>query len=314
MTFAPGKKQSDPMSGGSWDRDLKTDLERLRNFYGVTMLISLIEDSEYEELGIDGMWSDCYEVGIDNTKHEIPDQGVPSQMNAFRFMLSKAIEKLQKGKKVVVHCKGGLGRAGTVAACLIIAATDGKVSAEDAMTLVRMSRGPQAIENATQEGFIHRFAEVLKRERELSDFIKPQLKTAEVQEVVTIGAEGGGMTVKKILASDGKWYFFPDGDGGGSILDDWDEEEEDIFEPLPRKLRIYTDIDSAFRALLPSNNLFMFLLIQLAPDHKHDLIRFAEEALARYDEDSKERFQDRYGTPLSVNAWFEVCSRFGRSF
>jgi protein-tyrosine phosphatase len=314
MTFAPGKSQHSPMSGGSWKRDLKADIKRLKDFYGTDALISLIEEFEYEQLGIRGMWSECYEVGIDHTKHEIPDQGVPSEIRRFRFLLSEAIEKLCKGKRVVVHCKGGLGRAGTVTACLIIAATDGKVSADDAMTLVRMARGSQAIENSVQETFIRKFAEMLRKERELSDFITPQLKTADVSEVVTIGAEGGGMTVKKILASDGKWYFFPDGNGGGSILDDWDEEEEDIFEPLPHKLEVYTDIDSAFQELLPSDDLFMFLLIQLDPEHKPDLIRFAEGVLAQSSEERKRQFRNRYKKPLSVEAWFEACQRFGRSF
>jgi len=314
ITFAPGKTQRSPMSGSSWERDLKADIKRLKDFYGTDALISLIEDFEYDELGIEDMWSECYEVGIDQTKHEIPDQGVPSQMRSFRFLLSNAIEKLQKGKKVVVHCKGGLGRAGTVAACAVLAATDATISADDAITLVRMARGSQAIENSVQETFIRKFAEMLRKERELSDFITPQLKTAEVSEVVTIGAEGGGMTVKKILASDGKWYFFPDGNGGGSMLDDWDEEEEDIFEPLPHKLKVFTDIDSAFQELLPSDNLFMYLLIQLDPEHKPDLIRFAEGVLAQSGEERKSQFRNRYNKSLSIEAWLEVCQRFGRSF
>ena len=41
MTFAPGKKQTDALTG-VWDRDLRTDLERLSNAFRVRTLVSLL--------------------------------------------------------------------------------------------------------------------------------------------------------------------------------------------------------------------------------------------------------------------------------
>lgn len=68
--------------------------------------------------------------------------------------------ELLEGAKIVVHCKGGLGRAGTVASMLLLesrAATDG----DDAMAKVRQAR-PGAIETPEQESFIRTWAEHVK--------------------------------------------------------------------------------------------------------------------------------------------------------
>jgi ADP-ribosyl-[dinitrogen reductase] hydrolase len=50
----------------------------------------------------------------------------------------------------VVHCRGGLGRAGTVAACLLI---EFGTSPAEAITLVQTQR-PGAIETMAQENYV----------------------------------------------------------------------------------------------------------------------------------------------------------------
>jgi ADP-ribosyl-[dinitrogen reductase] hydrolase len=54
------------------------------------------------------------------------------------------------GGRVLVHCRGGLGRAGTVAACLLV---ELGVAPQDAIRRVRAAR-PNAIETAAQERYI----------------------------------------------------------------------------------------------------------------------------------------------------------------
>ncbi|WP_313642674.1 protein-tyrosine phosphatase family protein [Stenotrophomonas sp.] len=63
--------------------------------------------------------------------------------------------ELIAGRKIVVHCKGGLGRAGTVATMLLLdtgAALDG----DEAIQMARQVR-PGAIETSAQEDFIRRW-------------------------------------------------------------------------------------------------------------------------------------------------------------
>ena len=155
MTFAPGKKQSDAFSG-SWNRDLGTDLERLADEFGTGTLISLLQDEELEELKISNLTKECGRVLINLVRFPIRDVSVPDSMDDFVLMIADAVESMSHGETVVTHCKGGLGRAGTTAACIVIAATDAAISASDAIDLVRRFR-PGTVETKAQELFVATF-------------------------------------------------------------------------------------------------------------------------------------------------------------
>jgi ADP-ribosyl-[dinitrogen reductase] hydrolase len=70
----------------------------------------------------------------------------------------KLNERLGSGGRVVVHCRGGLGRAGTVAALMLIECGE---SPERAIGRVRAVR-PGAIETAEQERWVRHGAPVRK--------------------------------------------------------------------------------------------------------------------------------------------------------
>jgi protein-tyrosine phosphatase len=57
---------------------------------------------------------------------------------------------LGRGGKVCVHCMGGLGRSGIVAARLLV---ESGISSEQAILMVRAAR-PGAIETAGQEAYV----------------------------------------------------------------------------------------------------------------------------------------------------------------
>jgi len=61
---------------------------------------------------------------------------------------------LSRGGRVLLHCRGGLGRTGTLAAQLLIEAG---ARSEDAIREVRRAR-PGAIETAAQERYLRVFA------------------------------------------------------------------------------------------------------------------------------------------------------------
>jgi ADP-ribosyl-[dinitrogen reductase] hydrolase len=64
--------------------------------------------------------------------------------------------RLARGERVVLHCMGGLGRTGTVAARLLV---ECGVAPEDAIGRVRVAR-PGAIEYSGQEEYVRRCAPV----------------------------------------------------------------------------------------------------------------------------------------------------------
>ena len=74
------------------------------------------------------------------------DQSIPNR-DKFPQLWANLTKILQSelaiGKKVVFHCRGGLGRTGLVAALLLM---DLGSSARDAIAAVRAARSPRAIE------------------------------------------------------------------------------------------------------------------------------------------------------------------------
>lgn len=149
ITLCPGKKQQAAVSG-TWDRDLDIDLAAIRA-WGATQLVTLIEDHEFDELDVRALPERALAHGLSWHHMPIQDQCAPDA--GFEPLWQKALPileaALQSGQGVVVHCKGGLGRAGTVAARLLLELSP-ELGVSDAMQAVRNVR-PGAIESRTQE-------------------------------------------------------------------------------------------------------------------------------------------------------------------
>jgi protein-tyrosine phosphatase len=154
VTLAPGKKDLTPVSaGGAWDRDLAADLDRLRQVERVDVLISLVEDHELELLGIVELLSEAPARGLELVRFPIQDVKVPRDRAAAASVVEAAVARARAGASVVFHCRGGLGRAGTMAACALVQLGE---KPEAAIARVRAAR-PGAIETREQERFVRGF-------------------------------------------------------------------------------------------------------------------------------------------------------------
>ncbi len=158
LTFAPGKR-SGSLFGSPWHRDLGADLDRLRASHRVDFLVPLVEDFELRDLGISRLVEEAEARGIVVERLSIPDGGIPS-LEAARQVVSLILAFARAGKTAVVHCRGGLGRAGTLAACAL---TRQGYRPAEAIAAVRKVR-PGALENSGQEDFVHLFAKDGSRE------------------------------------------------------------------------------------------------------------------------------------------------------
>ena len=154
MTFCPGKKQSDALTG-AWVRDLEKDLKRIVG-YGATHLVTLLEQQELVSLGVESLGSQARRLGLHWCYLSMSDGGIPDGNFAD---LWKSIGKelrwaLLNGDTIVIHCKGGLGRTGTIAAQLLL---EFGLDPETAIKQVRLAR-PGAIENRQQEMYIKHYS------------------------------------------------------------------------------------------------------------------------------------------------------------
>jgi ADP-ribosyl-[dinitrogen reductase] hydrolase len=152
LTFCPGKKQSDAQSG-AWDRSLDDDLKVIKAFDSVA-LVTLMPNTELQALRVPPhqIRDKTSELSIEWYQLPIPDAGVPD--NSFEDLWADAGPRLRAllkaGRNIVIHCKGGLGRTGTVAARLLI---DFGVDPQMAIQSVRKAR-PGSIENDLQEKYV----------------------------------------------------------------------------------------------------------------------------------------------------------------
>lgn len=158
ITFAPGKQAWGGIVNIQWQRDLRLDLTRLREVFSTDILVSLIEDEEFEWLNINNLPKMAEEFGIRFWHFPIVDDSVPSDMDDAMKLVEKMIKAISENKTVVVHCRGGLGRAGTIAACVLVALG---ISPEEAISIVRQTRS-RAIRKQVQEDFLFRFDTYLK--------------------------------------------------------------------------------------------------------------------------------------------------------
>ena len=155
LTFAPGKK-GPSLYGGTWDRDMDADLRRLRSHVRADVLVSLLEPHEFDALGISGLLEHAEQVGLRAMHFPIRDVDVPppSADREFGELVDAIASDLEAGRTVVVHCRGGLGRSGLVAASVLTRLGFG---GDDAITEVRRVR-PGAIETEAQEVYVREFA------------------------------------------------------------------------------------------------------------------------------------------------------------
>jgi ADP-ribosyl-[dinitrogen reductase] hydrolase len=127
------------------------------------MLVSLMEDFEYDLLKIADLVPEATARGICVHRFPIVDGSAPrdEEMEAFLRLVRQIEQAAMSGEVVVIHCRGGLGRAGTVAASFLVMRGH---TATGAIAAVRAARSPAAVESIPQEAWIARVALALRSE------------------------------------------------------------------------------------------------------------------------------------------------------
>lgn len=158
MTICPGKHSVTSISGHGWSRDLVADIQSIRD-WGADTVVTLMESWELAEYHVPYLGQELQAAGMIWFHLPIIDGQAPgNEWNIAWETHGKLIRAaLLEGQSVLIHCLGGRGRTGTVAARLLMELGDSVVTA---ITKVRAARDGM-IETAAQEQYLYQLAKQL---------------------------------------------------------------------------------------------------------------------------------------------------------
>jgi protein-tyrosine phosphatase len=129
---------------------LRPHIGELRGL-GVTKVLSLLEETEEAELHLQAERPICAAHHLAFERFPIRDRGVPEPA-ALAALVKRVLDEIRAGEHLAVHCRGGIGRTGLVASCLLVASG---MEPEPAMRLVSLKRTIPVPETPTQRAFVH---------------------------------------------------------------------------------------------------------------------------------------------------------------
>lgn len=151
ITFCPGRHDRD--TDHVWARGLGSDLDAIRD-WGARLVLTLVEPAELLALKVPDLGAEVRARGMEWCHLPIADFQTPSD-DFERDWQQRGREVrllLRGGRDILVHCRGGLGRSGMIAARLL---AELGVDPESAISRVRRAR-PGAIETPSQLDCVRR--------------------------------------------------------------------------------------------------------------------------------------------------------------
>lgn len=150
LSLCPGKVQPRALTG-AWARDIDIDVAAIAA-WGASHVITLVTDAELDELGVAELGKVVRRHGMTWHHLAIDDYAIPDGAFEAAWPATSAVlhQALDEGGRVLVHCKGGLGRAGSVAAMMLVERGDGPGMALNRVREVR----PGAVETDAQETYV----------------------------------------------------------------------------------------------------------------------------------------------------------------
>jgi len=150
MAACPGRRDAD--GAQRWRRDLDADLDAVAA-WGAQVVVCALTPAELDALAVAHLPAAVTARGLTAVAIPIRDGGVPAGCVDARWAQARAAlrPRLAAGGAVLIHCRAGLGRTGTLAASLLIDLLG--LAANDAIARVRATRCG-AIETAAQEAYL----------------------------------------------------------------------------------------------------------------------------------------------------------------
>lgn len=107
-------------------------------------------------LYLDKQWAKRKDVAWPHTLIDWPDFRLPRDEGALFVAIDDAWLRAKDGQVVEIACAGGIGRTGTVLACMAVL---GGVAPDQAVAWIRANYHRHAVETRSQDQLVGRFAE-----------------------------------------------------------------------------------------------------------------------------------------------------------
>ncbi|XP_071380602.1 cyclin-dependent kinase inhibitor 3 [Centroberyx affinis] len=137
-------------------RNLQRDTEELQN-QGVQDVFVFCTRGELHKYRVPSLLEAYQQRGFTVHHMPFPDGGAP-ELEQCCHILEELQLNLQNSRRTVIHCYGGLGRSGLIAACLLLQMSV-TMTANKAIEILRELRGGGAIQTVKQYNFLHEFRE-----------------------------------------------------------------------------------------------------------------------------------------------------------
>lgn len=133
------------------EQALAVDLAAIRA-WGADFVLSLVEEADLVGFTVADLHKGAEDAGLTFLHLPISDMGLPDQgtLAAWQRLSPRLHRVLEQGGRVLIHCRAGLGRSGTLAALMLV---ERGMSGRDAIDAVRRAR-PGALETTGQEDWI----------------------------------------------------------------------------------------------------------------------------------------------------------------
>jgi hypothetical protein len=152
--WRPGREGADDLVG--------MDVGLLRKGHGADVVVTLMEEQEMEQLGLGGLRGVLRRAGVASYWFPVAARSAPTSLASTARLVTRILRSLRRAETVVLHCAGGLGRSGTVAACCLVGAGKAPAAAIESVRTVR----PGAIDVPDQVRFVEAYGTLVGRSRD----------------------------------------------------------------------------------------------------------------------------------------------------
>jgi protein-tyrosine phosphatase len=125
----------------------------------VDTIVSFLTDDENEELDLEYERTDCRKAGFDFIKFPIPDRDVPDSFLKTKELVQILSDKITDSQKVLLHCRGGIGRVSIITASILSLRG---MNTQEAFEKIAKIRGLSVPDTSAQEKWTEEFVIKLK--------------------------------------------------------------------------------------------------------------------------------------------------------